>query len=290
MADKIMISRVSINIFLTILTLSIFSLAAIAKEEEEAPISRETFLTNLNSFILTKEYADDTHKLEELIEEKKPKAIYVEEWIVSESKDKNYLKKLKKLTSKHNLKLFLVTGRNVWFGQRGVDGIINAYNTYETNLDGIVFRIEPNKSNVWKDNSDIQAQILNQMLDAFSAIYKETQKRNKLFIVEVPFWLGEFHGPLKTFTEDICTYSDRIVLLIDDAEKLDKLESKWNDLTCSYSINLGKRATRQTSDEKINELYSKVQEKLIFYSNFNGYIIDTGSILDNKKPEISQGK
>lgn len=288
MANKIINNQSTKKIVLLILALTIIFSSTLEVTAHEITLTREAYLSDLNNFMLTKEFAENKEKLEELLKTKKPKAIYIEEWLVAELKDKNYLKKLRKITSSYQSKLFLVTGKNIWFGKRGVDGIISAYNTYESNIDGIVFRIEPNKSNVWKDNLDIQAQILNQMLDAFSAIYAETRKRNKFFIVEIPFWLSEFHGPLKSFTEDICSYSDRVVFLIDDKEKLEKLESKWNDVTCPYNINLAKRATRQPSEKEISELYTKVQEKVTFYSNFNGYIIDTDSTLDNKTPEISE--
>lgn len=284
MANKILRKKEII----TLATAALLLATLVGADAKEVVLNRESYLTNLNNFMLTKEYALDKEKLEFLLKTKKPKAIYIEEWLVDESKDKNILKKLQKLTSTYNCKFFLVTGRNIWFGKRGVEGIINAYNKYESNIDGLVFRIEPNKSNVWKDNSDIQAQILNQMLDAFSAIYAETRKRNKVFIVEIPFWLSEFHGPLKSFIEDTCSYSDKVVLLIDDKEKLEHLDGKWNDITCNYNINLGKRATRQSSNEETNNLYTKIQEKLIFYSNFNGFIIDTDSTLDNKNLDLSE--
>lgn len=288
MANKIINNQLKKRVIISILSLTFLFSSILKSPAKEITLTREAYLSNLNSFMLTKEFSEDKEKLEELLKTKKTKAVYIEEWLLQESKDKNFLKKLRKITNNYECKLFLVTGRNIWFGKRGVDGIISAYNNYESNIDGIVFRIEPNKSNVWKDDLDIQAQILNQMLDAFSAIYSETRKRNKIFIVEVPFWLSEFHGPNKSFTEDICSYTDKIVFLIDDKEKLDKLESKWNDVTCPYNINLGKRATRQSTEAEISELYTKVQEKLIFYSNFNGYIIDTDSTLDNKRPEISE--
>lgn len=288
MANKTINNKLVKKILISILIFTLIFFSILKASAKEITLTRDKYLTNFNNFMLTKDFLEDKKKLEEVLKSKEPKAIYIEEWLVQESEDKNILKKLKKLTNKYQSKLFLVTGRNIWFGSRGVEGIINAYNKYESNIDGIVFRIEPNKSNVWKDNLDIQAQILNQMLDAFSAIYAETKKRNKLFIVEVPFWLSEFHGPLKSFTEDVCSYSDRLVFLVDDKEKLDKLETKWNDVTCPYNINLGKRATRQINEEEISKLYAKIQEKLIFYSNFNGYIIDTDSTLDNKAPEVSK--
>ncbi len=242
---------------------------------------KDFYLKDLKSLMLTMDYANDFSKLEEELINKDPSILFIEEWLVAEMKDKNFLKKLRKLTKKHNTKLILATGKNIWFGKRGVENIFIAYEKYQEYVDGIVLRIEPSKSNVWKnDDESIQVQILNQMLDAYSAIYSDAQKRNKLFIAEFPFWLTEFQGPKGSFSNDACLYTDKIIFLIDDEEKLKDKKLKWNDITCPYLINIAERATRQNSG-KVNEYYKTLKNDLTLYQNFNGYIIDTGEKISN---------
>ena len=182
---------------------------------------RKLYLTNFNHLNITNDSTKNMKALKRLIETKKPKAIYLEQWIT----------------------------------------------------------MEPNKANVWKDDQSIKVQILNLMLDSYSAIHAEAKKRNKTFIAEFPFWLSDFKGPHGTFSEDACKYTDKIIFLIDDPEKLDKLDIPWHDVTCVYSIDITKRATNQTEDS-VRETYYKLKEKLTLYSNFIGYIIDSDSTIE----------
>lgn len=249
-----------------------------AKESKTESYEKKLRLTNLNNINITNELAKNKNKTEELIKNKRPKALYLEQWILLEPNNKNLLRNLSKLTKKYQTKLYLIVGRNTWFGKRGASNTVEAFDTYGEYVDGIVLRILPNKTNVWKDDNAIRAQVLNQMLDAYYAIYLKAKKRNKSFIVEYPFWLSDFKGPLKSFSENTCDYADRIIFIIDNAEMLDKIATKWNDVTCSYGINLTKRATMQ-NEELIKELYKKLNSKLTLYANFIGYIIDSDSTL-----------
>lgn len=273
------------KIFILLLTTITFfnqtsSLLALGKESIQTP--REVLLTNLNNIILTKEYAEDKNKLEEILKIKRPKNVFIEHWIIQESSNKKLLKDIRKVASEYNAKLYFVTGKNTWFGQRAVDNLIPLYNAYGEYIDGIVLRIEPNKINLWKDNEEsLKIQVLNQMLDGYSAVYSHAKKIGKSFIVEIPFWLTDFQGPKRTFPDDACMYSDKVIFLIDNEEKLDTIEIAWNDITCPYLINLGKRATRQ-NEEKVKQIYSKLNKKLTLYSNFGGYIVDSDSTIDNK--------
>lgn len=243
---------------------------------------KDIFLTNLNHINITEETAKDIKTIQELIITKRPKAVYLEHWITDDPKNKNLPKKLKKIANKYDAKFYLVIGRNSWFGTRGLNHTIDFLNRYENDIDGLVLRTEPNKVNVWKDDLDIQAQILNQMLDAYSAINIEMKKRGKQFIVEYPFWFSDFLGPeKKSFSQHVCEYSSKIIFLIDNLDKLDelyKLKVVWNDISCPYNINLTKRATGQ--DEKTtHKTYKKLKERLTLYSNFNGFLIDSDSTL-----------
>ncbi len=192
------------------------------------------------------------------------------------------MKKLHKISKKNNSKLFLVIGKNSWFGERGIANTIDYLNYYEKHIDGIVLRVEPNKINVWKEDVAIIAQILNQMLDAYVGISKEAKSKNKMFIAEFPFWYIDFIGPLRTFPEDACACANRISLLIDKPEKLKELKN-WNNVSCLYSINLTKRATGH-SEEELNEIYNELTKELPFYSNFNGFIIDSDSTIGSQLP------
>ena len=240
---------------------------------------KKIYLTNLNNINITNDSTKDLKSLKKLIDSKSPKAIYLEQWITMEPHNKDILKKLEKIADKKNIKLYLIIGKNVWFGERGLKNTLAALDTYGKYIDGIVLRVEPNKANVWKDDFSIKAQILNLMLDAYSAIHTETKKRNKTFIAEFPFWLSDFKGPHKTFSQDACMHTDKIIFLIDDPEKLDKLEINWHDVTCAYNIDITKRATNQTEDS-VRDIYYKLKEKLTLFSNFNGYIVDSDSTLE----------
>lgn len=248
-------------------------------EKNEIYITDKTrYLTNLNHFNITNESVKDLKALAELIKDRKPKAIYLEQWILLEPGNKNLLKKLRKISNKSNIKLYLVIGKNIWFGRRGIENAKSAFNIYGKYFDGLVLRLEPNKSNVWKEDPSIKEQILNLMLDAYSSIYAEAKKRNKLFVTEFPFWFSDFEGPLKTFPQNACDYADKVIFLIDDIEKLEKLELEWNNVACPYNINITKRATK-LSEDLVAETLNKLKNKLYFYSNFNGFIIDSDSSL-----------
>lgn len=236
---------------------------------------KSAYLTNTNHINITAENANNIREIKQILKSKRPKAIYIEQWILLEHGDKKYLKKLHKLSTSLDTKLFLVIGKNTWFGDRGITNAKNAFDYYGKYIDGLVLRIEPNKINVWKNGDlSIKTQILNLMQDAYNTIYNDAKKRNKKFIVEFPFWFSDFQGPLKSFSEEACGYADKIIFLIDDAELLDKTEIKWNDVTCLYNIDITKRATYQTED-KIKSIYEKLKSKLVLYSNFNGYLIDS---------------
>ncbi len=243
---------------------------------------KEILLTELDNLNITNESTKDLKKLKEIIETKKPKIIYIEQWILLEPDNKKLLKKLHKISKKINSKLFLVVGKNSWFGDRGIANTIDYFNYYNKHIDGIVLRVEPNKINVWKDDISIIAQILNQMLDAYVGISKEVKNRNKIFTAEFPFWYIDFIGPLRPFPEDACVCANRISLLIDKPEKLKELKN-WNNVSCLYSINLTKRATGH-SEEELNEIYNKLNKELSFYSNFNGFIIDSDSNIGSQLP------
>lgn len=244
---------------------------------------KKIYLTNLNHINITYETASDIEKIKELIELKRPKAIYVEQWIIADSKNKNLLKKLRKITSKNKIRLFIVIGKNTWWGERGKANAISAYDLYGKYIDGVVLRVEPNKTNIWKKNEEepvynAKAVVLNLLLDAYSVIYLEAKKRHKMFIAEFPFWFTDFQGPNKSFSQNVCDFADKIVFLIDNKERINDFDIPWNKVTCPYNINITKRATGQTEDS-INEIYEKLKSTLTFYANFNGYIIDSDSKL-----------
>lgn len=256
-----------------------------AKEKSSSISNKEVHLTDLSHINITNESTKNLKTLEELIKHKRPKALYLEQWITLEPHNKKILKKIYKLAKKYNSKFYLVIGKNIWIGTRGVANTLAAYDMYGKHVDGIVLRLEPNKINVWKD--EFKVQILNQMLDAYSGIYHEAKKRKKNFIVEFPFWFSDFQGPLKSFSQDACDYSDKVSFIIDNLELLDTLKTKWNNITCIYNINLTKRVT-ELSEEVIEETYRKLKRNLTFYSNFNGFIIDSDiTIIEDPEDEIS---
>lgn len=277
--------KVNKKIIIVILIFSLFIMSSnklYAKNEIDEK-GRE-YITDLNHINITNDLTKDFKLLENSIETKRPKAIYIEQWIIVEPHNKKLLKKLSKITKEYEAKLYIVIGKNTWFGKRGFENTSEAYKLYGKYIDGVVLRVEPNKTNVWKDDLSIKAQVLNHMLDAYSAIHQYAKKLDKQFIAEFPFWLNDFKGPNGSFSEDACKYTDKIIFLIDDLEKMDELDEldiNWNDISCRYNINLTKRALDKT-EESIIEIYKKLKVKLPLYSNFNGFIIDSDSqLLDN---------
>ena len=273
MANKIINRKIFIVITSACLLLAFFSSKVNAQEKKQ-------FLINTIGLNITNNDTKDLKNLKQLIKDKRPKAIYLEQWILLEPGNKKLLKKLHKIAKSSDSKLHLVVGKNSWFGDRGISNTLEYLNFYEKDIDGIVLRTEPNKINVWKDDIAITTQILNQMLDAYLEIYKEARKRNKIFVVEFPFWYNDFLGPFRSFPEDACAYSNRVSFLIDKPEKLKELKN-WNNISCLYNINLTKRATTHT-EEEIASIYNELKEELSFYSNFNGFIIDS----DIKDPSL----
>lgn len=283
MANQIIkIVHLKIKLIFVLISIVLMAFNPYNSYAEKLNNEKSIFLTNLNHINITEETAKDIKAIQELVKTKRPKAVYLEHWITDNPKNKNLPKKLKKIANKYDAKFYLVIGRNSWFGTRGLNHTIDFLNKYENDIDGLVLRTEPNKVNVWKDDVSIQAQILNQMLDSYSAINIEMKKRGKQFIVEYPFWFSDFLGPgKKSFSQHVCEYSSKIIFLIDNLDKLDelyKLKVVWNDISCPYNINLTKRATGQ--DEKTtHKTYKKLKERLTLYSNFNGFLIDSDSTL-----------
>jgi len=228
-------------------------------------------IENIN---ITTEAVSNLNELQEQINNLKPKNIFIEERLLYQKKNNNILKDLKKIAKKNSSKLFVVVGKNTWIGKRGIDNTLEAFKVYKNNIDGIVLRLEPNKTNIWQNYElEYKAQMLNHMLDAYSAISKETAKYGKEFVAEFPYWLADFQGPLRTFSQDACLYADRVVLLIDDEDMYEVLGNKWNDLFCHYHISLSKKANSKTNSE-IVKLHKKFNNKLSFDSYFKGYIFD----------------
>src|SRR3989338_6430610 len=243
-----------------------------AQSKDAEPISSKSesniHFSNTNNINITNNLTKNLKKLKTFIKAVKPKSIYLEQWILLEPHNKKLLKKLSKIAKKNKTSFYLVIGKNTWFGNRGIANTVASLDLYGKYIDGIVLRVEPNKVNVWKD--DFKVQILNQILDSYACIHNEAKKRNKQFFVEFPFWFTDFKGPLRSFSEDACLYSDKVIFLIYNPTKLDSLDIKWNDITCKYNIDLTKRAT-ELSDDSISDAYKKIQKKLPFYSNFNGF-------------------
>ena len=270
-----------VSLIVAIVTTIIFCYASEAKYLKKEEINaKEVLLNNINHINITARTAKNIKSVEELIKSRRPKAVYIEQWILVEKGNENLLKKLNKIAHKYDSRLYLFIGKDSWFGRKGLVNVLAAFDQYENYVDGIILKNQPNKTNIWKDdNLDFQAQILNQMLDAYSAIYIEAKKRNKQFIADFPFWFSDYQGPKKGFSENVCDYTDKVIFLIDDIEKLEKLDIKWNDITCVYNIDLTKHAT-VLSDDDISEMYKIIKSKLTFYSNFNGFIIDSDSRVD----------
>ena len=267
---------------ITVIALLSHFISAEAKSKTSEPVNEKEFLTDVNHINLSARTAKNIKTVEELIKTKKPKAVYIEQWILAEKGNETLLQKLHKLTHKYDTKLYLFIGRDSWFGRKGLINTLAALDQYGDHIDGIILKTQPNKINVWKDNLNFQAQILNQMLDAYSAIYIEAKKRNKQFIVDFPFWFSDYQGPKKGFSENVCDYADKVIFLIDDIEKLEKLDIKWNDVTCPYNIDLTKHASL-LSDDDVNDIYKVIKSKLTFYANFNGFIVDSDSKVDFKE-------
>ena len=238
-------------------------------------IGKEQFLLDTKEINLTLKDTKDINTLKKLLKEQSPRTIYLEQWITMEKGNKNLLKKLHKITKKNDIKLFLFIGRDSWIGKRGVANALASFEQYGNYIDGLVLRTQPDKLNIWdKTDVNIQAQILNQMLDAYSAIYIELKKHNKIFIAEFPFWYSDFQGPLKSFSQNVCDYTDKIIFLIDDTDKLESLDIKWNKITCRYSIDLTKKALGPTIEDT-HSIYKSIKSRLAFYQNFSGFIVDS---------------
>ena len=248
---------------------------------DKAITDKDTYITNINNINLTVKTTKNFEKVKELIETKKPKTVFIEQWVLLDPQNTNLLKKVHGLTKKNDARLYLVVGKNSWINQFGITQVLEQIKEYGKHIDGIVLRIEPNKINVWEKHGQFnKAKLLSQMLDTYNAIHKETKKLKLDFVAEFPFWLADFRGPVKSFPQDACNYTDKIAFLIDEEEKLDALDDlkiEWNDVTCRYYINLTKRANDKTN-EKINEILDKFKTKLSLYSNFHGYIVDSDSI------------
>ena len=271
---------ISIVIAIIIAITSCYSSEAKFKASE--PIDEKVLLTDITHINIAAKLAKNIKSVEELVKSKRPKAIYIEQWILVEKGNENLLQKLYKIAHKYDAKLYLFIGRDSWFGRKGLVNTLAAYDQYGNYIDGIILKTQPNKINIWKDNLNFQAQILNQMLDAYSAVYIEAKKKNKQFIADFPFWFSDYQGPKKGFSENVCDYTDKVIFLIDDIEKLEKLDIKWNDITCPYNIDLTKHAA-VLSDDDINDIYKTIKSKITLYSNFNGFIVDSDSRVDFNK-------
>ena len=238
-------------------------------------ISKEKYLSSTLEINLTLKNTKDLNEIKTIIKEKMPKIIYIEQWMLLEKGNENLLKKLYKITKKNDIKLLLFIGRNSWIGKRGVVNALTSIEQYGDSIDGIVLRTQPDKLNIWdKNDIRVQAEILNQMLDAYSAINIELKKRNKSFVAEFPFWYSDYKGPTKNFSQNVCDFADKIIFLIDDTSKLEDLNIKWNDVPCRYSIDLTKKALGQTLEDP-DDIYKVIKSKLVFYQNFSSYIIDS---------------
>ena len=277
---KIYSIRKLLSVFLIVIAIIIYCCPSKAKvKNDKQNIQKE--LTEITHINLSARIVKDTNLIENLIKERSPKAIYIEQWILVEKGNENLLQKLYKIAHKHDIKLYLFVGKDSWFGRKGLVNVIAALDQYGSYIDGIILKTQPNKTNIWNDSLEFQAQVLNQMPDAYSAIYIEAKKRNKQFIVDFPFWLSDYQGPKKNFSENVCDFADKVIFLVDSLEKLEKLDIKWNDLTCQYSIDLTKHAT-VLSDDDVSDMYKTIKSKLIFYSNFNGFIVDSDSDVNFK--------
>ena len=281
MANKT-INSIFFGFFILIITFTATTNPVYAKKERE--ITDEIKLTDLNNLNITLNHAKDLKLVKNLLETKRPKAIYIEQWILIqlelEEGNKKVLQKLYKIAKKNDSKLFLFIGKDSWFGQKGLSNTIAAYNTYGNYVDGIVLKNMPNKTNIWRDdNVEFQAQVLNQVLDGYSAIHHHAKKINKMFIADFPFWFSDFKGPKNNFSQNVCDYVDRVIFLIDDIEKLENLDIKWNDITCMYNIDLTRKAS-QLSPTEVEKAYKLIKSKLSFYSNFAGFIIDSDSYIE----------
>lgn len=246
---------------------------------KEKTLNKSAFLTNIHQVNITIDSTKNIKNLKNIIKNKRPKLIYLEQWVLEEPGNKRLLKKIYKIAKKNDVKLFLVIGKNIWVGKRGVHNTINAFNAYGKYIDGIVLRVEPNKTNIWKNQDEsMKSQLLNLLLEGYAGAYKESKNRDKKFHVEFPFWYSDFNGPIKVFSQDACDFCDSVHFLIDDIEKLETLKIKWNEITCPYSINITKRANGHDK-ESLQKIYNKINLDLTFYSNFRGFIVDSDSIL-----------
>ena len=273
-----------ISLVIAIISAVTFCYLSEAKLKSNEQSDEKELLTDITHINITGRIAKNIEAVEKLVKEKRPKAIYIEQWILAEKGNENLAQKLHKIAHKNEAKFYLFVGRDNWFGRRGLVNVLAALDQYGNDIDGIVLKTQPNKTNIWKNSTDFQAQLLNQMLDAYSAIHTEAKRRNKLFIADFPFWFSDYNGPKKSFSENVCDYTDKVIFLIDDLTKLKSLNINWNDITCLYSIDLTKHAT-QLSDDDVSDMYKTIKSKLTFYSNFNGFIVDSSSNIDFKELE-----
>ena len=265
------IQTINLLVFFLMLLIFFTSISAYGKEK--------IVLTDTRHINITYETAGELKKLKQIIKRVNPKGLYIEQWIVVDPKYPNLLKKLNKIAKKNDIKLYLVIGKNTWFGKRAQLNTLEALKLYKDYIDGIVLRAEPNKINIWKkDDASIKAQILNFTLDGYLAATKHAKEYKKLFIGEFPFWYSDFSAPGGTFSENSCKCTDRIIFLVDDIEKLNELEIEWNNVTCMYNIDLTKRAPAKT-EEQIAKAYYQIKDKIPMHANFNGFLIDSDSKL-----------
>ena len=269
--NKIYLKKIS-SVIISTLFLTI-NLTNFAYSKETT--NKEEYLSDIKEINLALNDTKNLKNIKQLIKERHPRAIYLEQWITMEKGNENLLKKLYKITKKNDIKLFLFIGRDSWIGKRGLANALASFEQYRDYIDGLVLRTQPDKLNIWnKDDVNIQAEVLNQMLDAYSAIYTELKKHNKTFIAEFPFWYSDYQGPLKSFSQNVCDYSDKIIFLIDNTDKLETLDIKWNAITCRYSIDLTKKALGPTLEDT-KDIYKSIKARLTFYQNFSSFIVDS---------------
>ncbi len=278
MLNKNKILKVSITILMTI----IFAIPGECKFKQNVQDLSTELITDITHINISLSDSKNIKKIENLIKNQNPKALYVEQWITVEKGNEKFMQNLYKIAHKHNVKVYIFIGKDSWFGRKGLVNSLTAYDQYGKYIDGVILKAQPNRTNIWKKNLDFQAQILNQMLDAYLAIHLEAKKRNKQFIADFPFWFSDYQGPKKNFSENVCDYADKVIFLIDDLDKLQNLDIKWNNITCPYNIDLTKHATLITDDD-ISDMYKTIKSKLSFYSNFNGFIVDSDTQVDFKK-------
>lgn len=255
----------------SILFLLLLSTNFIIPNPSTALESAENTIKNIN---ITDADINDLKILEEKISLVRPKYIFIEQRLIVDSKDKKIAKKIHKISKKNKSKLYLVTGSNSWYTSIGTKNTIADINTFHKNIDGLVLRMSPDKTNIWqKEVEEFKIKILNQMLDNYVKIAKAAKKKNLTFIPEFPFWFSDFKGPKNNFSEDVCQITDKVIFLINDKNKLEEFEIEWNEISCKYLIDVTKRATELTP-ESSNEAIKFINQNLTLKENFEGYIQD----------------